>query len=174
MVSSVSRVISTKTFQVSYQRHIKPSFIKLSSRNQKLCSNSSTKMGKNKKVEKIFWVTKWGLQIGARGITNSGSWRYFKSGESNPTKSLWWSFFPKIVNLQLLTFPSMCSKNTSVACKERRNKLSYMIYLNFINFPVLQTLNKLCIIKQEQSKYNQSRLFFMHFCLMFVFHFFAG
>ena len=30
------------------------------------CSSSSTKMGKNKKVLKIFWVSKWGN----KGITN--------------------------------------------------------------------------------------------------------
>ena len=56
------------------------------------------KWEKTKNWKKIFWVTKWGPQIGAREVTNSGSLRYFKSGESNPTKSLWWSFFPKIVN----------------------------------------------------------------------------
>ena len=52
-------------------------------------SNSSTKIGKNEIMRKIFWVTNqgnkripnrgrfYGLQIGARGITNRVSFRDF-------------------------------------------------------------------------------------------------
>ena len=59
----------------------------------------------------------------------------------NPTKSLWWRFFAKILNVfELSAFfvdsPAinvwLCSKNVSVACKEKRNKLYYMILHNFI------------------------------------------
>ena len=65
---------------------------------------------------------------------------------SKPTKSLWWSLFAK--NSQILTFfakktPTvnvrLYSKNVSVPCKEKRNKLSDMnliILYNFINCPV--------------------------------------
>ena len=145
MVSSVSRVISAKTFQVLYQRHIKPSFIKLLSRNQKLCSNSSTKMGKNKKLEKNFLGYKMGTTN--RGKRGYKQWQLeiFQIRGEQPNQKSMVELFSKIVNFQLLTFSAMCSKNTSVACKERRNKLSYMIYLNFIHFPVLQTLNKLAL-----------------------------
>ena len=58
-----------------------------------LCSNSSSKMGKNEKLDKIFWVTKrgykrntngdrvWRLKFRARGIINRDSFRDFKSGQ---------------------------------------------------------------------------------------------
>ena len=59
----------------------------------------------------------------------------------NPTKSLWWRFFEKILNVfELSAFFAdsppinirLCSKNVFVACKEKRNKLYYMILHNFI------------------------------------------
>ena len=58
------------------------------------CLNSSTKMGKNKNKENIFWVTKrgnkddkseqvLGITNRTRGITNRGSFRDFKLGQKD-------------------------------------------------------------------------------------------
>ena len=70
----------------------------------------------------------------------------------------------------------LCSKNTSVGCKEKGIKLSRMIlhsfkyfYINLLIVQFLQTLNKLCNIKQQKSKDNQR--IFMHCYPTSVSHF---
>ena len=89
MMSSVAR------FQLSYQRHLKPSFIKLTKSKVISVQILEPKWEKAKKWENIFWDAKrgnkiiinrgrfQGLQIGVRGITNRGSLRDFKSGQKD-------------------------------------------------------------------------------------------
>ena len=98
MMSPVARVKSIKTkshFQLSYQRHLKPSFIKLTKSEVVSVQIPVPKWEKTKKQENFFWATKrgnkmitnrgrfQGLKIGARGITNRGSLRDFKSGQKD-------------------------------------------------------------------------------------------
>ena len=98
-MSSVARIKVIKT-KVILMYHTKGVSSQVSSNSDQEIktysySNSSTKIGKNKKQEKIFWVTKrdnkritnqdrlQGLQIGARGITNRDRFRNFKSGQKD-------------------------------------------------------------------------------------------
>ena len=78
MMSSVARVKFIKT-KVIFRCHTKGVSNQVSPNldhqiESYLCSNYNTKMGKNEKKEKIFWITIRGLQIGA------GFWGY-KSGQ---------------------------------------------------------------------------------------------
>ena len=58
--------------------------------------------------------------------------------------------------------------------------LFYILLYNFINCPALQTLNKLCITKQQESKYNQRDVYFLcivpYVCFVFLrwIKFFSG
>ena len=45
----------------------------------------------------------------------------------------------------------------------------YIIFHNFVNSPVLKTLNKLCIIKQQLSKYNQREIYFFSIVAIYLF-----
>ena len=72
MMSSVSRVKLIKT-KVIFRYHTKGVSNQVSLNLDHeikgyLCSNSNTKMGKNEKKDKIFWVTKQSN----KGITNWG------------------------------------------------------------------------------------------------------
>ena len=91
-----------------------------------------------------------------------------KSRIQNPIKSLWWSFFAKIVNnFQLLTFFAKkphhkCQTVLSVKKKETYCLiLFYILLYDFINCSAFQTLNKLCVINQRQNKYNQRDKYFL-------------
>ena len=80
-MSSVARVKFIKT-KVIFRYHTKVSQIKfhhirIIHVQSYSCSNSSTKVGKNEKVGKIFWITKRGNE----GITNWGRFRDYKSGQ---------------------------------------------------------------------------------------------
>ena len=73
MMSSVARVKFIKT-KVIFTHHAKGVSDLVSSNSDNgsksySCSNSSTKMGKNKEMEKNFWVAK----LGNKGIINRGS-----------------------------------------------------------------------------------------------------
>ena len=70
MMSSVTRVKFIKT-KVIFRSHTKVVSTQVSSNSDHeiksySCSNSNTKMGKNEKQEKLFWVTK----RDNKGITN--------------------------------------------------------------------------------------------------------
>ena len=78
----------TSQERVSYQRRLKPSFIKFGSRNQKLfIFKFQYQNGKKGKSAKRFSGLQngviRGLQTGARGITNRDSFRDFKSGQKD-------------------------------------------------------------------------------------------
>ena len=89
-MSSVAKIKFIKT-KIIFRYHIKGFSNKVSSNSDHQiksysCSNSSTKMGKMKKWEKIFWVTK----RHNKGITNRGkrdykrgSFRDFKLGQKD-------------------------------------------------------------------------------------------
>ena len=96
MISSVARFrfIKTKVFLGTITEVSQTKFHHITVTKSNYSSvNSSTKMGKNEKVGKNFWITKrgkkgitnrdrfWGLRTGARGITNRDSFRDSKSGE---------------------------------------------------------------------------------------------
>ena len=96
MISSVARFrfIKTKVFLGTITELSQTKFHHITVTKSNYSSlNSSTKMGKNEKVGKNFWITKrgkkgitnrdrfWGLRTGARGITNRDSFRDSKSGE---------------------------------------------------------------------------------------------
>ena len=96
MISSVARFrfIKTKVFLGTITEVSQTKFHHITvTKSNYLSLNSSTKMGKNEKVGKNFWITKrgkkgitnrdrfWGLRSGARGITNRDSFRDSKSGE---------------------------------------------------------------------------------------------
>ena len=97
MISSVARFrfIKTKVFLGTITEVSQTKFHHITVTKSNYSSlNSSTKMGKNEKVGKNFWITKrgkkgitnrdrfWGLRSGARGITNRDSFRDSKSGEN--------------------------------------------------------------------------------------------
>ena len=99
MMSSAARDNSAKT-KATFRYHTKGVSNQISSNlvleiKRYSCSNSSTKMGKTKKWENKFWLTKrenkgianrgrfLGLQIRARWITNRGNFRDFKSGQKD-------------------------------------------------------------------------------------------
>ena len=84
-MSSVARVKFIKT-KVIFRYHTKGVSNQVSSNSDQeiksySCSNSSTKMGKTKKWGKNGAIR--GLQVGARGITNRGSFRDFKLGQKD-------------------------------------------------------------------------------------------
>ena len=76
------------------------------------------------------------------------------------------TFFPTI-NVRL------CSKNASVVCKEKRNKLFYMILRNLICYMILwiaqflQILNKPCVIKYS-NRVNLTRDDYLYALLPYV------
>ena len=96
MISSVARFrfIKTKVFLGTITEVSQTKFHHITVTKSNYSSlNSSTKMGKNEKVGKNFWIAKrgkkgitnrdrfWGLRTGSRGITNRDSFRDSKSGE---------------------------------------------------------------------------------------------
>ena len=94
-----------------------------------------------------------------------------KSHIGNPLKSIWWSFFGKIVNeFQLSTVFAKKPQRRwldCVACKEKRKKLYHFTYFHvilydFMNCPAFVDIKQTLYHKVAiQNKYNQRDVYFL-------------
>ena len=88
----------------------------------------------------------------------------------NPIKSLWWSFFAKIVNnFQLLTFfAKKPHHKCQIVLPVKKKEINlyyftyfYMILYDFINCSAFVDIKQLCVINQQQSKCYLRDVYFL-------------